>query len=77
MIAAQVHSHPVGAFHSETDDNHAVVSHAGALSVVVPHFAKEATTANFTEKSAFFYLLPSGEWIEASDEQIQKNFKIS
>ena len=77
MIAAQVHTHPARAFHSETDDNHAIVSHAGALSVVIPHFAKGVTIDNFTEASNFFYLLPSGEWTEASEDQIRKNLKIT
>ncbi|HEV3272890.1 MAG TPA: Mov34/MPN/PAD-1 family protein [Candidatus Methylacidiphilales bacterium] len=76
MIVAQVHSHPARAFHSETDNNHAVVSHAGALSVVIPHFAKGVTADNFTDVSKFFYLLPSGEWTEASEKLIRTNFEI-
>jgi hypothetical protein len=77
MIAAQVHSHPARAFHSETDDNHAVVSHAGALSVVIPYFAKGVTVDNFTDASKVFYLLPSGDWTEACDESVRKNLKIT
>ena len=76
MIVAQIHSHPAQAFHSETDDNHSVIGHAGALSVVIPYFAKGINSENFTESSAFFYLLRSGEWTEASEEMIQKNLKI-
>jgi hypothetical protein len=33
-----VHSHPAGAFHSPADDANPVLSHEGAISVVVPYF---------------------------------------
>ena len=38
ILAAQVHSHPTDAYHSDTDDCHALVTLTGALSVVVPYF---------------------------------------
>lgn len=36
---ARVHSHPTEAFHSHRDDQNAVLTHEGALSIVVPDFA--------------------------------------
>ena len=41
ILAAQIHSHPTDAFHSDTDDCYALVTLSGALSVVVPNFARE------------------------------------
>lgn len=38
-VRLQVHVHPGAAFHSITDDEHAIVSKPGALSLVVPNGA--------------------------------------
>lgn len=35
----RVHSHPTEAYHSRRDDQNAVLTHEGALSIVVPDFA--------------------------------------
>lgn len=42
LLGGQVHSHPTTAYHSATDDHHPLVTMVGALSVVVPDFAKYA-----------------------------------
>lgn len=39
-VRMQVHVHPAVAFHSDTDDEHAIVSTPGFLSLVVPDCAK-------------------------------------
>jgi hypothetical protein len=41
-LGAQVHSHPTSAYHSDTDDFYPLVTLLGALSVVVPDFARHA-----------------------------------
>jgi hypothetical protein len=64
MVAAQVHSHPAEAFHSPADNKWAIVRHIGALSIVVPFFARGATAANFIERASTFALSPAGEWTE-------------
>ena len=56
MVAAQVHTHPDEAFHSQADDRWAIVRHAGALSLVVPRFCQETTPDTFT-KDALVYRL--------------------
>lgn len=38
-VLARVHSHPRFAFHSDTDDLNRLISHEGAISIVVPYFA--------------------------------------
>ncbi len=38
LYLVRVHSHPVEAFHSPTDDTNPALTHSGALSVVVPYF---------------------------------------
>jgi Na+-transporting NADH:ubiquinone oxidoreductase subunit NqrA len=62
MIAAQVHSHPMEAFHSAADDRWAIVRHKGAISIVTPFFAEGVTATNFLERSACFSLGPYNKW---------------
>lgn len=38
-LIAQVHTHPTDAFHSETDDEYAIATTTGSLSLVIPYFA--------------------------------------
>lgn len=38
LYVARIHSHPGEAFHSAADDANPVLTHAGALSIVVPFF---------------------------------------
>lgn len=64
MIAAQVHSHPKDAFHSEADGRWAIVRHEGALSLVLPRFAVDTTAANFMDRVAAFRLNASNAWTE-------------
>jgi hypothetical protein len=42
ILAAQIHSHPRAAYHSDTDDAYPLVTLVGGLSVVVPDFARNA-----------------------------------
>jgi hypothetical protein len=42
ILGAQIHSHPTSAYHSHTDDHYPMVTLLGALSVVVPDFARNA-----------------------------------
>lgn len=58
-IGVQVHSHPGEAYHSETDDDFAVATRAGSLSVVVPDFAQRAFAL---EECAVYRLDRAGKW---------------
>ncbi len=48
ILAAQVHSHPTSAYHSDTDDAFAMVTLIGGLSGVVPDFGGAASTGSRT-----------------------------
>jgi proteasome lid subunit RPN8/RPN11 len=65
MIAAQVHSHPGAAFHSRADDEWAIVRHVGALSLVLPTFARFTSVATFLRDAAVFVVDDRGTWVEA------------
>lgn len=38
---ARIHSHPENAYHSALDDDNEILSHEGAISIVVPRFARD------------------------------------
>lgn len=60
-LTGQVHSHPGQAFHSDTDDAYPLVTLRGALSAVVPDFARGGTAALFDW--AWYRLGEVGEWV--------------
>jgi hypothetical protein len=59
---AQVHSHPGRAFHSDADDEWAIVRHEGGLSIVVPDFARSTTANTFFAESATYRLTRRDRW---------------
>ncbi len=62
MVVAQVHSHPFEAFHSPADDRWAVVSHVGALSLVVPDFCQNTTAISFVDDAKVYRLVDVGRF---------------
>jgi proteasome lid subunit RPN8/RPN11 len=74
MVAAQVHSHPREAFHSEADDRWAIIRHEDALSLVVPYFATQTTVSNFLENTKVFRFSPTAEWIEIPRGEIEQSW---
>jgi len=63
MIAAQVHTHPGTAFHSEADDRWAIVRHEGSLSLVVPWFCQSTTEATFVRDALVYQLDASDRFV--------------
>lgn len=70
MVAAQVHSHPLEAFHSRADDAWAIIRHEGALSLVVPYFASKTTTVNFLSQTKVFHFSGDARWTEVPSENV-------
>lgn len=69
-ILAQVHSHPGQAFHSKADDDWAVIRHEGALSLVLPNFARATTLHNFSEQAATFALSAEDKWLKVVTDDV-------
>ena len=63
MIAAQIHSHPEEAFHSIADDEGAFIRHQGALSFVLPRFARDSSVSTFLADAALFELQANNQWM--------------
>jgi proteasome lid subunit RPN8/RPN11 len=76
-LAAQVHSHPELAFHSQADDAWAIVRHEGALSIVVPHFAQGVTADNFLAKTATFRLSAEDRWLPVLPDDLPRHLELS
>ncbi len=66
IVAAQVHSHPMEAFHSKADDRWAIVRHVGAVSIVLPYFAQRTTPERFLSDAAVFQLSGDNRWLQVS-----------
>jgi proteasome lid subunit RPN8/RPN11 len=77
MVAAQVHSHPAEAFHSEADDRWAIVRHLGALSLVLPYFARHTTVASFLRDAASFYLTAENSWERVEPAALGKYVEVA
>jgi proteasome lid subunit RPN8/RPN11 len=76
FVAAQVHTHPNKAFHSYADDEWAIVRHTGALSLVIPYFAKKTRAATFGTDTVVFALSALNQWIEVGPGQISNHYRI-
>lgn len=73
VLAAQVHTHPGAAYHSETDDQYAIATTIGAFSIVVPSFAvRDFPLA----ECAVYRLHESGTWIEVDESQLPNRIVV-
>ncbi len=64
FVPCQVHSHPQAAFHSAADDRWALIRHVGALSLVLPYFARRTDTSTFVRDAVGFRLDSDDKWHE-------------
>lgn len=65
IAAGQVHTHPTDAYHSSTDDHYPLVTLRGALSLVIPNFAKDGQAD--MDRWAWYRLREHGQWDLAAD----------
>ncbi|WP_284283983.1 Mov34/MPN/PAD-1 family protein [Mesorhizobium amorphae] len=72
-ILAQVHSHPANAYHSGTDDENAVATAIGSLSLVVPNFASRPFDLSST---AIYRLNAAGSWLEVPRQAAHRLIEI-
>ena len=72
-LIAQIHSHPTDAYHSDTDDENALVRTVGCLSLVVPDFAMRPFSLADT---AVYRLDRNGTWQELSRRVVAALIRI-
>jgi hypothetical protein len=74
FVLVRVHSHPSVAYHSPVDDDNMLISHEGAISIVVPEFAGAGMTL---ETCSVNELRHGRGWRELDAEEIAKRFTVS
>ncbi len=72
-ILAQIHSHPTDAYHSETDDDNALATAVGSLSLVVPNFARGPADLSQT---AVYRLDQAGNWVAVPPPAVSRLIEI-
>jgi proteasome lid subunit RPN8/RPN11 len=73
VLIAQIHSHPGRAYHSSTDDEFAVATAVGCLSLVVPDYA----VAPFDLRKVASYRLDArGRWCEIRPSETTRLIRI-
>lgn len=75
-VAAQVHTHPGQAFHSEADDEWALVRHVGALSLVLPRFAAASCPDSFLDDAMTYELSAAGAWLHVPNRGSDARMEI-
>jgi hypothetical protein len=73
-VLARLHSHPAFAYHSETDDLNRLISHEGAISVVVPYFARLGIRLDICSTNE---LDANGVWRELAPVEVERRFRFT
>jgi hypothetical protein len=69
----RIHSHPGRAYHSPTDDANAVLTHEGAISIVVPNFASAPIDL---ARCAIYRLEHGAGWLPLKPVAVALVFKV-
>jgi hypothetical protein len=72
-VLLRVHSHPRAAYHSEMDNMNMLISHAGAISLVVGSFAEHGIDL---ESCSINELQVDGTWRELDIAEVRLRFRI-
>lgn len=73
FVLIRVHSHPTDAYHSELDDENMLISHANAISIVVPFFAQSPIDI---ERCSVNELHHDAGWVELSLAEVRQRFQV-
>lgn len=68
-LIAQIHSHPREAYHSEADDQYAIATKVGSISIVVPDFAFGPISL---DNCAVYRLSVDNKWLKLSHYELHK-----
>lgn len=72
-IAIRIHSHPHEAYHSPRDDANAVITHDGAISIVVPDFAREPLDLT---RCAVYCLAHGRGWVRLDPDEVRSILQV-
>lgn len=71
---ARIHAHPREAYDSARDDENAILTHEGALSVVVAYFARDPIEL---ERCAVYRYGRQDGWLRLTREAIRATFRVT
>jgi hypothetical protein len=73
FVLIRVHSHPTDAYHSDLDDDNMLISHANAISIVVPDYARDPIVIEACSVNE----LRHGEgWNELDQIEVRERFRV-
>jgi hypothetical protein len=73
FVVCRVHSHPSEAYHSDLDDMNMLISHQGAISIVVPYFARGTIAL---EECSVNELVHDRGWRELGRREVAERFHV-
>lgn len=73
VVLARVHTHPGAAYHSELDDTNMLIAHDGALSIVVPDFARAPIDL---QRCSVNELRHGNGWVELDPVTVVERIKV-
>lgn len=73
FIAVRLHTHPTEAYHSDLDDTNMLIGHLGAISIVVPYFARDPIELG---RCSVNELTRRDSWVELPSYEIEQRFRI-
>lgn len=71
---ARIHSHPEEAYHSALDDDNEILSHEGAISIVVPWFARDPI--DLRGCAVYRYRRGTG-WFRLEQVEVERIFEVT
>ncbi|MEA2372640.1 MAG: hypothetical protein QOH12_3034 [Solirubrobacteraceae bacterium] len=73
VVLARVHTHPGTAYHSEVDDTNMLIAHDGAISIVVPDFARARIDL---ERCSVNELRHGEGWVELDAGAVRERLRV-
>lgn len=73
FVLARIHSHPTAAYHSKVDDTNMLIAHDGAISIVVPDFARAPVDLM---KCSVNELRHGAGWRELGPTEVTDRFEV-
>jgi hypothetical protein len=73
FVLVRLHTHPAEAYHSPVDDTNMLISHNGAISIVVPHFARDPLDLT---RCSVNHLVHGVGWVELTSDEVTERFEV-
>lgn len=72
-VLARLHTHGTDAYHSPMDDENMLIAHQGAISIVIPFFAREPIDLG---RCSVNMLEHTRGWVELGTDEVVRRFQV-